>query len=76
MHGDAFFGFPTNYSNGLQGVQIKGYVEATYTGTAPGVGYALLVSNGSGVKVDTTNGKAFLVVNVNTTAKTVGFFLN
>ena len=75
-NGDVFFGFPVNFSNGLQGVQIKGYVEAEYTGTAPTVGYVKLVSNGSGVKVDAQNGREYLVVSVNTTDKIVGFFLN
>ena len=75
-NGDLFFGFPVNYSNGLQGVQIKGYVESVYTGTAPTVGYNRLVSNGAGVKVDAQNGREYLVVNVNTTDKIVGFFLS
>ena len=74
--GGAFCGVAVNYNKGLQGVQLHGYVLLSYTSTAPTVGYSLLVANGSGgVKVDATNGKAYLVVNVDTTAKTVGIIL-
>lgn len=74
--GAAFCGVAANYNNGLQGVQLRGYALLSYTSTAPTVGYSLLVANGAGgVKVDATNGKAYLVVNVDTTAKTVGVIL-
>lgn len=62
--------------DGTVTVQLKGYIEFPYTGTtAPTVGYAKLVSDGTGVKVDGTNGREFLVVSVDTTNKIVGLFL-
>lgn len=47
-----------------------------YTGTdAPAVGYAALASDGAyGVKAS-TKGNTYLVLSVNTTAKTVSFML-
>jgi len=72
----AFCGVANHYAKGLQSVQIRGFVEVPYTATAPTVGYSFLAANGSGgVKVDATNGRAYLVLTVNTTAHTVGFIL-
>ncbi|NMP37112.1 MAG: hypothetical protein GX051_03160 [Clostridiales bacterium] len=63
-------------SDGFAGVQLCGYIEVPYSGTAPAVGYALLESNGNGgVKVDTTNGRSVLVATVDTTASKVGIIL-
>lgn len=62
--------------DGAVTVQLKGYVEFTYSGTGPAVGYAKLAADGTGkVKVDATNGREFLVMKVDTTAKVVGFLL-
>lgn len=51
-------------------------VTMPYTGTdAPAVGYAALASDGAdGVKAS-TKGNTYLVLSVNTTAKTVSFML-
>ena len=60
-------------------VRTSGYVKMTYTGTAPAVGYAALAATGAAsVKADTASpavGGEHLVIDVDTTAKTVGFML-
>lgn len=62
--------------DGAVTVQLKGYTEFVYSGTAPTVGYAKLAADGTGkVKVDATNGREFLVMKVDATAKVVGFLL-
>ena len=60
----------------VNGVQLSGVVTMPYTGTdAPAVGYAALASDGAdGVKAS-TKGNTYLVLSVNTTAKTVSFML-
>lgn len=58
-------------------VQLAGYAECTYSGTAPTVGYAKLCADANGgVKVTTgETGILYRILTVNTTAKTVGFIL-
>ena len=47
-----------------------------YTGTdAPAVGYAALAADGAGGVKVSTKGNTYLVLSVNTTAKTVSFML-
>lgn len=70
-------GFCTDLRDGYATVKLCGYCTASYTGTAPSVGYAMLASDGEGgVKTVTTGGRTMLVINVDTTANTVGFILN
>ena len=62
----------------LAAVQLRGYVQAAYTGTAPALGFASLVADGSGgLRVAGTGetGRNCLVVSVDTTGKTMGLFL-
>jgi hypothetical protein len=56
---------------------MSGFATLGYTGTtAPTVGYNLLAGDGSGgVKVVTTGGRSMLVIQADTTAKTVGVML-
>ncbi|MEG1244495.1 MAG: hypothetical protein RSD17_06640, partial [Oscillospiraceae bacterium] len=62
--------------DGCSTVQLSGYVEVPYTDAAPTVGYNVLAGNGvGGIKVVTTGGRSHLVLNVDTTAKTVGLIL-
>lgn len=56
-------------------VQLSGAVTVKCSGTAPSAGYAKLVSDGKGVKADTTNGRECLVLEVDSTAGTVTFLL-
>ena len=53
-------------------VQVMGFVTVGYSGTVPAVGWATLAANGAGgVKTVTDGGRSYLVVNADTTAKTV-----
>ena len=57
-------------------VTLGGLVSVPYTGTAPTAGLSKLSADGSGgVKADSTNGSAYWVVQVDTTAQTVTFKL-
>lgn len=62
--------------DGLAGIQIKGFVTLGYTGeTAPSVGYGQLCANGSGGVAVATTGPDRLIVDVDTTGKTVTFYI-
>lgn len=75
-NGSSFCGIAVSAKNDMNAVRTGGYVKLPYTGTAPAVGYTKLASNGSGgVTVSAANGREYLVVEVDTAAKTVGFFL-
>lgn len=57
-------------------VQLAGFVTLSYSGTAPSLGYAALVADGSGgVKSAESSLRNRLVVDVDTTAGTVTFLL-
>ncbi len=73
--GDDFCGVISGVRGTLVTVQYAGFVTLPYTGTAPSVGYATLVANGSGGVKTAQSGKAYLVTNVNTTAATVTVLL-
>jgi len=80
--GERFCGVSLYVSgDGHAAVRLRGHHTASYTGTAPGIGYARLAADGEGgVKVDAgTNGvytgAEYLVTEVDTTAKTVGFWM-
>ena len=50
-----FMGIVRNVRGSLVGVQVGGYVECKFSGTAPTPGYCGLIADGSGgVKVDET----------------------
>ncbi len=72
--GEAFCGFAENGENGYASVQLSGAITATFSGTAPDVGYTKLVSDGSGVKA-ADSGREYLVVSVNEDASTVTFLM-
>ena len=55
---------------------MRGFVTAGYSGTAPGLGQTALCADGEGgVKTAATGGTSCLVVDVDTTAKTVTILL-
>jgi len=60
-------------------VQMKGYTCMEYTGTDPVIGYGCFVADGNGkIKVDSAaekTGSEYLIVDVDTAAKTVGFYM-
>ena len=61
---------------GIAAVQVKGYVELPYSGTAaPGLGWVNLAADGvGGVAVD-ADGIPCMVITRNQTDKTVGLYL-
>lgn len=74
--GDKFCGVAVSTREDYVGVVVGGFVTASYTGTAPAVGYTALAADGSGgVKADATNGRQVLVVSVDTEASTVTMYL-
>ncbi len=73
--GNVFCGITTAKGNEFVPVQLAGFVSAAYSGTAPTVGYVKLAADAAGgVKVN-ASGREYLVVEVNTDKKTVGFLL-
>ena len=74
--GGRFFGVALTCEGGFAAVQTDGYVQLAYSGAAPTAGFGMLAADGGGgVKTDADNGGEFLVVDVNTTDKTVGIIL-
>lgn len=70
-----FMGVCLNVRNSCAAVQMNGYTEMKYSGSAPNVGYSRLTSAGTGkVKAD-TSGREYLVIGVDTANTTVGFIL-
>ena len=65
--------------SGHGAVQIRGYVQVPYSGSAaPSLGWNRLVANGSGgmrLAASGETGRNCLVVNLNTADKTMGLFL-
>ena len=73
--GSRFIGFAVASDGDFVTVLVEGYHTAVYTGTAPTVNFSKLVADGTGkVKTD-DSGSDVLVLDVNTTDKTVGFIL-
>lgn len=72
--GEAFCGFAIECSGGYASVQLSGTVKANFSGTAPEVGYAKLVSDGDGVTVS-DSGREYLVISVDESASTVTFLM-
>lgn len=66
--GDQFIGVMEGVRKGVCGVQIHGFAEVSYTGTAPGLGYVNLAANGSGGVKVSSGGRAHLVVSVDENA--------
>lgn len=71
----AFHGVLLHGDGTLHCVQVCGYVTVPYTGTAPAVGYTALAANGAGGVKTLSGARERLVVHVDSSAKTVGFFL-
>lgn len=72
--GESFCGFAMNADNGYACVQLSGAVKAKYSGNAPALGYATLVSDGNGVKAS-ENGREYLVIAVDENNGTVTFLM-
>lgn len=72
---DNFSGICLNVRGGYAAVQMSGYSNMKYSGTAPTVGYSKLASAGTGAVKTSTTGREYLVISVDTTNSTVGFIL-
>ena len=76
VSGDVFCGVANSTRNGFAAVQLNGYREIPYTGTAPKVGYQTLAASGAqSVSTVSTGGRSYLVVDVDPNAKTIGMML-
>lgn len=73
--GDKFAGVCVKANGDFADVMTAGYVELSYTGSAPALGFAKLVSADDGkVKTDAV-GREYLVIMVDTAASAVGFIM-
>lgn len=69
--GNDFCGVVTCCRDDVCSVQVSGFVTVSYSGAAPAVGWTALSANGSGgVKADSTGGRNYLVVDIETSNKT------
>lgn len=68
--GDAFVGIVENISPDTAAVQIHGFAEVKYTGTAPEPGYVKLYADGKGGVCMNEAGREYLVIEVDTAAST------
>ncbi len=68
--GNGFCGKIESIRKGFAAVQLHGFAQVGYTGTAPAVGYAILVADGKGGVKTHTEGKSYLVVSVDETNNT------
>ena len=75
--GDRFAGVSLWSDKDAAAVQVQGFVTMPYTGTAPALGFSRLACSGGGYvkSVTGTSGGEYLVLEVDTSAKTVGFIL-
>lgn len=73
--GDDVCGVLCDVRAGAAAVQLRGYVELPYTGTAPTAGYCALTADGAGGVQCAEGAHEFLVLSVDETASTVGVWL-
>lgn len=74
--GDVFAGYCIAVNGGFADVKTAGYIEVGYTGeTAPTVGYTALAAAANGKVEADEDGREYLVLKVDSTAKTVGFIM-
>ena len=75
--GEDFMGLVVSMSRDCMAcsVQLGGMATAAYTGDAPALGFGILVSDGQGGVKTGKTGHSRLIVDVNTTDKTVTFVL-
>lgn len=71
-----FIGIVDSVRGTIAGVQMEGYVECRYSGTAPTLGICMLGGGAVGsVKVSTTAKKYYRVLKVDTAKHIIGFIL-
>ena len=66
--GEEFIGVMEDIRKGCCAVQLHGFAELAYSGSAPALGYAELVADGNGGVKTGTGGRTCLVVSVDTNA--------
>ena len=74
-NGGVFCGVCEDVRDGYASVVLEGYVKVGYSSTAPSLGYAVLAADGAGGVKKAEAGRTCLVVEVDTTAKTLGIIL-
>jgi hypothetical protein len=73
--GDLVAGVAIYAGTEFAAVQTAGFVTVPYTGKAPSAGFCKLCADGQGgVRID-DSGREYLVIEIDKTAKTVGFIL-
>lgn len=73
--GEDVCGVICDVRGGAAAVQLRGYVEVAYSGTAPTCGWCKLCADGNGGVKTGTGAHEFLVVSVDETASTIGLWL-
>ncbi|MCC8023198.1 MAG: hypothetical protein LIO46_05385 [Clostridiales bacterium] len=77
--GGDFIGVCRNTRQGLAGVQLSGYVELPYSGTAPDYGLNALGADGEGgvqkADADAADVQSRYVIHIDTDSQTVGLLL-
>ncbi len=72
---EAFIGKVLSVRNNVASVAVGGFVTLSFTGSAPGTGYANLSGNGNGGIMVCNDGKTYLVVSVDAVNKTATILL-
>lgn len=70
-----FIGVCVSKNGDFAGVQLEGYVEVSYSGTAPAYGYATLAADGNGGVKASDDGISHLVIKLDTVNHIVGIIL-
>ena len=73
--GAPIHGQVVNVRAGVVSTVVRGFITAGYSGTAPAVGFCSLAASGAKTVKVSEGAKEYLVVNVDTTNKTVCFML-
>lgn len=68
--GDKFCGVAKVVKNGLASVQLHGFATVSYSGNAPAMGITALSADGTGGVKSDSIGRSYLIVAVDTVAKT------
>lgn len=73
--GDSFIGVAASCSGSAAAVTVKGYMEATYSGTAPALGFAKLVADANGGVKSSSEGRDVIVITVDAENSKIGFIM-
>ena len=69
-NGEKFAGVVVKRDKGMSLVQLEGFVRVGYSGSKPNCGYVSLTSDGSGKVLVNSNGREYLVVQVDASTMT------